>query len=299
MTFNEDSQLTGGKVKRRGRTAAVAGGGVVGVGAIVVLLLTVLTGGDLDLGALLGGGGTTQIQQQGETVDPASECRTGRDANLKVECRMEGAAESLDGYWSAESRKLGIAYTSPDFSLFDGTTDTSCGTASASTGPFYCPPDRAVYLDTAFYDDLRSRYGSSGGPLAQMYVVAHEWGHHVQQLQGTFAGTDRSGTGAASGSVRVELQADCYAGAWVGDAANTRDANGKTFLEPITRAEIDDALSAASAVGDDSIQQRSSGHVDPDSFTHGTSRQRQDWFLRGYQRGATGCDTFSVPGSSL
>lgn len=299
MTFNEDSQLTGGKVKRRGRTAAVAGGGVVGVGAIVVLLLTVLTGGDLDLGALLGGGGTTQIQQQGETVDPASECRTGRDANLQVECRMEGAAESLDGYWSAESRKLGIAYTSPDFFLFDGTTDTSCGTASASTGPFYCPPDRAVYLDTAFYDDLRSRYGSSGGPLAQMYVVAHEWGHHVQQLQGTFAGTDRSGTGAASGSVRVELQADCYAGAWVGDAANTRDANGETFLEPITRAEIDDALSAASAVGDDSIQQRSSGHVDPDSFTHGTSRQRQDWFLRGYQRGATGCDTFSVPGSSL
>ncbi|WP_144711342.1 neutral zinc metallopeptidase [Curtobacterium pusillum] len=300
MTFNEDSKLEGGKVKRRGRTAAVAGGGVVGIGAIVVLLINVFTGGDLDLGSLLGAGdGTTQIQQQGETVDAAPECRTGSDANASVDCRMEGAAESLDAYWTAQSGKLGISYRSPDFFLFDGTTSTSCGTASAATGPFYCPPDRAIFLDTAFYDDLQSKYGSSGGPLAQMYVVAHEWGHHVQQLQGAFASTDRSGTGAASGSVRVELQADCYAGSWVGDAANTKDADGETFFEPISRSEIEDALSAASAVGDDSIQERSSGHVDPDSFTHGTSAQRQNWFLRGYQQGATACDTFSVPGSSL
>lgn len=298
MTFNDDSRLSGGRVKRRGRTAAVAGGGVVGIGAIVVLLLNVFTGGDLDLGTFLGDG-TTQIQQQGETVDAAPECRTGRDANLQVECRMAGAAESLDGYWTAEARTLGISYTAPDFFLFDGSTDTSCGQASAATGPFYCPPDRAIYLDTAFYDDLQSTYGSSGGPLAQMYVVAHEWGHHIQQLQGAFASTDRSGTGASSGSVRVELQADCYAGAWVGDAANTEDADGETFFEPISRAEIADALSAASAVGDDSIQERSSGRVDPDSFTHGSSEQRQRWFVRGYQQGATSCDTFSVPGSSL
>ncbi len=127
-------------------------------------------------------------------------------------------------------RQLGISYRSPDFWLFQDSTDTACGQASASTGPFYCPPDRAIYLDTAFYDDLQSRYGSSGGPLAQMYVVAHEWGHHIQQLQGSFANTDRSGTGASSGSVRVELQADCYAGAWVGDAATTKDADGRTFL---------------------------------------------------------------------
>jgi predicted metalloprotease len=297
MTFNEDSKLQGGKVTRRGRGAAI-GGGAVGIGAIVVFLIVQFTG--VDVSGLLGdSGGTTQIQQQGTTVDAASECRTGRDANLKVECRMEGAAESLDGYWTAESAKLGIAYNSPGFELFSGSTDTGCGTASAATGPFYCPPDRAIFLDTAFYDDLQSKYGSSGGPLAQMYVVAHEWGHHVQQLQGAFASTDRSGTGASSGSVRVELQADCYAGAWVGDAANTKDANGETFFEPISRSEIEDALSAASAVGDDSIQERSSGHVDPDSFTHGTSAQRQNWFLRGYQQGATGCDTFSVPGSSL
>ncbi|MCS5492840.1 neutral zinc metallopeptidase [Curtobacterium flaccumfaciens] len=297
MTFNDDSRLRGGKVKRRGRTTAI-GGGAVGVGAIVVFLIAQFTG--FDLSGIVGGGtGLTTIQQEGESPDAAPECRTGRDANLRVECRMEGAAESLDAYWTSEARSLGISYTSPEFFLFQDSTDTSCGQASAATGPFYCPPDRAIFLDTAFYDDLQSQYGSSGGPLAQMYVVAHEWGHHVQQLQGSFANTDRSGTGASSGSVRVELQADCYAGAWVGDAATTKDANGETFFEPITRSQITDALSAASAVGDDSIQERATGRVDPDSFTHGSSEQRQRWFLRGYQQGATSCDTLSIPGSAL
>ncbi|WP_416264230.1 neutral zinc metallopeptidase [Curtobacterium flaccumfaciens pv. flaccumfaciens] len=297
MTFNDDSQLRGGKVKRRGRTTAI-GGGAVGVGAIVVFLIAQFTGFDLS-GIVGGGNGLTTIQQGGESADAAPECRTGRDANLRVECRMEGAAESLDAYWTSEARSLGISYTAPEFFLFQDSTDTSCGQASAATGPFYCPPDRAVFLDTAFYDDLQSQYGSSGGPLAQMYVVAHEWGHHIQQLQGSFANTDRSGTGASSGSVRVELQADCYAGAWVGDAATTKDANGETFFEPITRTQITDALSAASAVGDDSIQERATGRVDPDSFTHGSSEQRQRWFLRGYQQGATSCDTLSIPGSAL
>ena len=297
MTFNDDSQLRGGKVKRRGRTTAI-GGGAVGVGAIVVFLIAQFTGFDLS-GIVGGGNGLTTIQQEGESADAAPECRTGRDANLRVECRMEGAAESLDAYWTSEARSLGVSYTAPEFFLFQDSTDTSCGQASAATGPFYCPPDRAVFLDTAFYDDLQSQYGSSGGPLAQMYVVAHEWGHHVQQLQGSFANTDRSGTGASSGSVRVELQADCYAGAWVGDAATTKDANGETFFEPITRSQITDALSAASAVGDDSIQERATGRVDPDSFTHGSSEQRQRWFLRGYQQGATSCDTLSIPGSAL
>ncbi|MCS0647464.1 neutral zinc metallopeptidase [Curtobacterium flaccumfaciens] len=297
MTFNDDSQLRGGKVKRRGRTTAI-GGGAVGVGAIVVFLIAQFTGFDLS-GIVGGGNDLTTIQQEGESVDAAPECRTGRDANLRVECRMEGAAESLDAYWTSEARSLGISYTAPEFFLFQDSTDTSCGQASAATGPFYCPPDRAVFLDTAFYDDLQSQYGSSSGPLAQMYVVAHEWGHHIQQLQGSFANTDRSGTGASSGSVRVELQADCYAGAWVGDAATTKDANGETFFEPITRSQITDALSAASAVGDDSIQERATGRVDPDSFTHGSSEQRQRWFLRGYQQGATSCDTLSIPGSAL
>ncbi|QWS33582.1 KPN_02809 family neutral zinc metallopeptidase [Curtobacterium aetherium] len=297
MTFNDDSQLSGGKVKRRGRTTAI-GGGAVGVGAIVVFLIAQFTG--VDLTGLVGGGdGLTTIQDGGQQAEPVQECRTGRDANADVSCRMEGAAESLDAYWTTEARALGTSYTTPDFYLFTGSTDTGCGAASAATGPFYCPPDRAIYLDTDFYDDLQRTYGASGGPLAQMYVVAHEWGHHVQQLQGTFAETDRSGGGAASDSVRVELQADCYAGAWVGDAATTESANGTTFFEPITQAQVADALSAASAVGDDSIQERATGRVDPDSFTHGTSEQRQRWFERGYEQGASRCDTLSVSGSQL
>jgi len=303
MTFNDDSQLSGGKVKRRGRTAGIAGGGV-GIAGIVVFLIAQFTG--VDLSGVVGGDGSdgsdglSTIQQGGDQASPVAECRTGRDANASIDCRMEGAAESLDTYWSSEARQLGISdYATPDFFLFSGSTDTACGTASASTGPFYCPPDRALYLDTAFYDDLQSTYGASGGSLAQMYVVAHEWGHHIQQLEGTFADTDRSGTGASSGSVRVELQADCYAGAWVGDAASTKSANGTTFFEPVTRDQVADALSAASAVGDDSIQERATGRVDPDSFTHGTSEQRQNWFERGYEQGAERCDTLTVPASSL
>ncbi|WIB26129.1 neutral zinc metallopeptidase [Curtobacterium sp. MCSS17_015] len=298
MTFNDDSQLSGGKVKRRGPGRGVAiGGGSIGT-VIVVFLIAQFTGVDLS-GVVGGGGGLTTIQQGGAEASPVAECRTGRDANASIDCRMEGAAESLDTYWSAEARELGVSYSTPEFFQFTGSTDTGCGTASASTGPFYCPPDRALYVDTDFYDELRSTYGASGGPLAEMYVVAHEWGHHIQQLEGTFAETDRSGSGATSDSVRVELQADCFAGAWVGDAATTKSANGETFFEPVTRAQVADALSAASAVGDDSIQERATGRVDPDSFTHGTSEQRQDWFERGYEQGATSCDTLTVPASAL
>jgi hypothetical protein len=294
MTFNDDSRLQGGKVKRRGRTAGIAGGGV-GLAAVVVFLIAQFTG--VDVSGLVGDGGTTTIQT-GADATPVTGCDTGRDANASVDCRMEGAAESLDAYWTTESGQLGFSYASPDFFLFDGATDTGCGGATSSTGPFYCPPDKAIYLDTAFYDDLQSKYGSSGGPLAQMYVVAHEWGHHIQQLEGTFASTDRS-SGASSGSVRTELQADCYAGAWVGSAATTKDASGTTFFEPISRAQVGDALSAASAVGDDRIQAASGGQVDPDSFTHGTSAQRQRWFEQGYEQGAGQCDTFSVSASDL
>ncbi|MFZ7087534.1 KPN_02809 family neutral zinc metallopeptidase [Curtobacterium sp. RRHDQ10] len=295
MTFNDDTELSDGRVKRRGRTAGIAGGGV-GLAAVVVFLIAQFTG--VDVSGLVGDGGGTTTIETGSDATPVAGCQTGRDANQRVDCRMEGAAESLDAYWTTESGQLGFAYRAPEFFLFDGSTDTGCGQASSSTGPFYCPPDRAIYLDTAFYDDLQDRYGSSGGPLAQMYVVAHEWGHHVQQLEGTFATTDRS-SGASSGSVRTELQADCYAGAWVGAAATTEDANGRTFFAPISRAQVADALSAASAVGDDRIQSASGGQVDPDSFTHGTSAQRQRWFAQGYEQGAARCDTFGVPASQL
>ena len=171
--------------------------------------------------------------------------------------------------------------------------------ATSATGPFYCPPDSSIYIDTAFFDDLRTRFGSSGGPLAEMYVVAHDWGHHIQNLEGTLAASQDGQTGAGSSAVRVELQADGLAGAWAGAASDTRDADGVPFLKPITQAQIQDALSAASAVGDDRIQSSMQGQVNPEAWTHGSSEQRQRWFQTGFDDGAAGCDTFAPTDAEL
>ena len=184
----------------------------------------------------------------------------------------------------------------PAAEAFEGQTTTGCGAASASTGPFYCPPDQTIYLDLGFYDVLQSQFGAQDGPLAEMYVTAHEYGHHVQNLTGVMDQAQRQGTGAESDSVRVELQADCYAGMWVGNAATQVDPDtGVTFLEPITTDQLQQALSAAEAVGDDHIQQQSGGGVNPDSWTHGSSEQRQRWFTTGYEQGTlAACDTFAT-----
>ncbi|BDZ45220.1 KPN_02809 family neutral zinc metallopeptidase [Naasia aerilata] len=287
MTFNDNARLDPNKVKRsRGRTAAGIGVGG-GVGAIAIFLISQLLGVDLS-GIAGGGGGTGPAPSEDQSLE---QCDTGQDANASIDCRMVGAATALDDYWAAEAPSLGIDnYFTPDFILFTGQQDTGCGAATSAVGPFYCPPDTTVYLDTGFYDDLTNKYGASGGPLAQLYVVAHEWGHHIQNLTGALQASQSGETGPSSGSVRVELQADCYAGAWAAAASRTEDASGTPFLEPITDAQIADALSAASAVGDDRIQ---GTDAHSETWTHGSSEKRQQWFLSGYQNGPEGCDTFS------
>jgi predicted metalloprotease len=285
MTFNPNSNIGGGKVSKRGRNTGIAVGG--GLGVIALFVLSQFLG--VDLTGLVGGGAAP------ETESSLEQCQTGADANANVECRMVGAAASLEAYWSQEAPELGLDYTGPqDFVLFDQATTTGCGSASSATGPFYCPPDQIIYIDVSFYDELRGRFGSSGGPLAEMYVVAHEWGHHIQNLAGILERSQDGQTGPTSNAVRTELQADCFAGAWAANASEVPDESGVPFLQPITDAQIADALSAASAVGDDRIQEATQGQVTPHSFTHGTSEQRQRWFLVGFKQGAGACDTFSV-----
>jgi predicted metalloprotease len=292
MTFNDDANLRGNRVKRRGRTAAVAGGGggllVVGLFIVSQLLGVDITGlaPAIQGGA---GGGTTQEQ----TLE---QCQTGEDANQYVECRVAGAQLSLDDYWSGQ---MGGDYVEPGIVVFEQSVSTGCGNATSAVGPFYCPADQSVYLDTSFYDDLRGRFGASGGPLAEMYVVAHEWGHHISQLTGVFDRMNRQDTGPTSDAVRSELQADCFAGAWAKGAAETEDETGVPFLEPLTQQQIADALNAADAIGDDRIQEQTQGQVNPETWTHGSSDQRERWFTAGYKGGPGACDTFAVSGSQL
>ncbi len=294
MTFNDNARIDTSRVQRRrgGKTAAIGGGGAILV--IAVALISQMFGVDLGPITQMMGGGSGGSTSNEQTV-PLENCETGADANANDECRMVGAANSLDSFW--ESR-FGGGYTQPGVILYSGYTESACGAASASVGPFYCPRDESIYLDTAFFSTLRSQFGASAGPLAQMYVLAHEWGHHVSNLTGDMAKAG-GGSGADSGSVRLELQADCYAGAWVNAASRATDSQGVPFLKPVTKQEMSDALNAAASIGDDAIQKGSRGSVNPDAFTHGTSEQRQRWFQTGYDQGPNACDTFSVRGSDL
>jgi len=290
MTFNDDANIDTGKVQRRsgGKTMAIGGGAI---GIIVLALASQLLGVDLTpLAGVLGGGSGSGSDQ----VVDMSDCKTGADANADDNCRMAAAADSLDTFWETQVR----GYRAPGVTLYSGATQSPCGTASASVGPFYCPSDETIYVDTAFFATLRSDFGATAGPLAQMYVLAHEWGHHISNLTGSLKGVGQD-TGPASGSVRLELQADCYAGAWVRDASTVADANGTPFLKPVTQAEMNDAMNAAAAVGDDNIQESAGQRVNPEGFTHGSSEQRQRWLQAGYRAGAGACDTFRISASQL
>ena len=286
MSFRDDAQLDPSEVSdQRGRGGLsrgglVVGGGGLGVGGIVILLLLQLLGGGGGLGQLSDLQGQTAGAQPGGDL---SSCRTGADANARQDCRILGYVNSVQAFWRQEFARQGRAYVPATTYFETGQWDTGCGPASTDVGPFYCPADKHVYIDLTFLDELRDRFGATGGPLAQGYVIAHEYGHHVQDLLGTL-GAGSSQQGATGRSVRTELQADCFAGVWAAHATDTG------LLEPISQAEIDDALNAAAAVGDDRIQGSSSN---PETWTHGSSRQRQTWFTTGFQSGdMKRCDTF-------
>ena len=286
MTFNDDARINSSKVKRRGRTTGVAaGGGIVGI--LAVFLIAQFTG--FDISPFLGEpAGDDQTVAECENI-------SGEEANKTVQCRMAGASLAIDEYWAGEVD----GYVSPEFILFTGSTSTGCGNATSASGPFYCPSDQTIYVDTDFYAELTTRFGANGGPLAEMYVLAHEWGHHIQNISGTMNGLDFQTTGPTSDGVRLELQADCFAGAWVRSATESDDENGVPYLEPVSDQDIADALSAAAAVGDDRIQESTQGEVSPETWTHGSSEQRQKWFLAGYTNGPTACDTFAAADAEL
>jgi predicted metalloprotease len=295
VTFNEGARIDPGRVQRRGRSAGgmvAVGGGAGGLLVVVLFLVIQLLGG----GSLtdLGGVGNAP-EDQTQAQDFAERCTTGADANRDTDCRVAGTIVSLDDYWVSALPAAGMDLRFPGVVIFDEQTNSGCGTASSAMGPFYCPPDETIYLDATFFAQLESEYGASGGPLAQMYVVAHEYGHHLQNQLGVFDIADRSGTGPDSDSVKVELMADCLAGVWAGHAATTEDASGTTLLQPLTQQDVNDALSAAGAVGDDRIQEATQGEVTPHTFSHGTAEQRQEAFITGYENGTVAaCDTFGV-----
>jgi predicted metalloprotease len=292
MTFNDDARIGRGRVSKRGRNTGIAVGGG-GLGLVAIVLIGQLLGVDLSgLAGGLGGGAGTAPQGEEESL---AQCQTGADANEDINCRMVGAADTLDDYWSGQVRD----YVQPELVIFEGGTTTGCGNATSAVGPFYCPADQKIYLDTAFYNDLQTRFGASGGELAELYVVAHEWGHHIQNTTGIMSGLNLQESGPDSDGVRLELQADCFAGAWAGDATETEDAQGRPLLEPITEEQLAQALSAAAAVGDDRIQERTQGQVLPETWTHGASESRQKWFTVGYQEGPQACDTFQVSANQL
>lgn len=289
MRFNQNARLDTGQVRdRRGMGGPIAaGGGVVG---LLIAVAVVLLGGDpstLDPSTLdpsRGRQGQSLSLGQSSSGNLAGSCRTGADANQSQDCRIVGVVNSIQAYW-----RSAVRYDDAPTVLFTNRVATGCGSATSAVGPFYCPRDATVYIDLGFFQELESQFGAAGGPFAEAYVLGHEYGHHIQNLDGTDERVDQRDTGPASSQVRSELQADCYAGVWAANAV----ASG--FIESLSDEDIAVGLDAAAAIGDDRIQAGAGQGVNPHSWTHGSAEQRQRWFRTGLRSGTpSACDTWSV-----
>lgn len=302
MTFNEGTRLDPSRVKRRGAGGSGgSGGGRVavggGIGSLLVLLILWFLGVDPSSLGLGGDAGVPGPDDQTQQQDFDQRCTTGASANQYADCRVLATIESLDAFWNDALPAVGVSNRLPGVVVFDRSTSSGCGQATSATGPFYCPTDQTMYVDTTFFDEL-AEFGYEQGNLAEAYVVAHEYGHHIQNELGIFSIADRTATGPDSDTVKVELMADCLAGVWVGHAATVPDPDtGVPFLKPLTDDQLNNAILAAESVGDDRIQQVTQGHTSPHNYTHGTSEQRSTAFMYGYQnRTVAGCDMFGVLG---
>jgi predicted metalloprotease len=302
IEFDDSRVDVGGLDDRRGMGGGLGGGGLavgggVGVvGLIVYLLFTLLgggggTGGGLqlpaDAGSQAGSSGQNETREQLQ-----QRCNSAGALDKYTDCRLIKVYNVADTVWSAEFRRRGLPYERPRLVFFTQATRTGCGAASSSTGPFYCPADQEIYIDLGFLQQLQDQFGAQG-QFAQAYILAHEFGHHLQTLLGTEpkvrAAQQRNPSLANEYSVALELQADCYAGAW----AKLADQSQQNGIK-LTADNIREAQNAAAAVGDDRIQRKVQGRVNPESFTHGTGDQRRTWFTTGFETGNIDrCDTFA------
>jgi len=311
MRFNPKARLDTGKVSDGGGGGGGLGGGGMrlpipggtkaggGIGGVIIIILIIVLqqclGGGGGNGGPLGGAFDTSQVAPGDT-ERYENCKTGADANEDVDCARIGVENSLRDYWAGIlPEQKGVKFEPATMKTFSGSVSTGCGNATSQVGPFYCPVDRGIFMDTTFFDEvLEQQLGGPEGAFVEPYVLAHEYGHHIQNLLGTM-GQVRTQQGPRSDAVRLELQADCFAGMWAQAAPRTQDSNGDQLISEITEQDASEAIEAAEAVGDDRIQEKTQGQVTEENWTHGSAESRKKWFKVGFSEGTIdACDTWAV-----